>query len=81
MRRVRDTHPFHIDAMVVLPEHIHAIWTLPPGDTDYPTRWTLIKAGFSRKLPNTERISTSRGKKGERGMWITSITIRSSMAM
>ncbi|MDO8704649.1 MAG: transposase [Sulfuricaulis sp.] len=69
VRRARDSHPFHIDAMVVLPEHIHAIWTLPAGDTDYPTRWALIKAGFSRKLPNTERISASRSKKGERGIW------------
>lgn len=67
--RVRDMHPFHIDAMVVLPEHIHVIWTLPPGDTDYPTRWALIKAGFSSKLPKTERISASRSRKGERGIW------------
>jgi len=69
IRRVRDAHPFHIDAMVVLPEHIHVIWTLPLGDTDYPTRWALIKSGFSRKLPRTEYISTSRNKKGERGIW------------
>ena len=69
VRRARDSHSFHIDAMVVLPEHIHAIWTLPAGDTDYPTRWALIKAGLSRKLPNTERISASRSKKGERGIW------------
>jgi putative transposase len=69
VRKVRDEHPFHIDAMVVMPEHIHAIWTLPPGDTDYPTRWTLIKAGFSRKLPKGENISASRIKKGERGIW------------
>jgi len=69
VRKVRDTHPFHIDAMVVLPEHLHAIWTLPSGDTDYPSRWALIKAGFSRKLSKTEHISVSRSKKGERGIW------------
>ena len=69
VRRVRDMHPFHINAMVVLPEHIHAVWTLPPGDIDYPTRWALIKAGFSRKLPKAEHISASRSKKGERGIW------------
>lgn len=69
VKKVSETHPFHIDAMVVLPEHIHAIWTLPPGDTDYPIRWALIKAGFSRKLPKTECISESRSKKGERGIW------------
>ena len=69
MKGVLDKHPFHIDAMVVMPEHLHAIWTLPPGDTDYSTRWALIKAGFSRKLPKTERISASRSNKGERGIW------------
>lgn len=69
VRRVRDAHPFHIDAMVVLPEHLHAIWTLPAGDADYPTRWALIKAGFSRRLEKFERISVSRSRKGERGIW------------
>jgi putative transposase len=69
LKRVLDTHPFHIDAMVVMPEHLHAIWTLPPEDTDYATRWALIKAGFSRKLPKIERISGSRSSKGERGIW------------
>lgn len=66
---VKQRHPFHIDAIVVLPDHLHAIWTLPPGDADYPTRWMLIKAGFSRQLPKGERISASRRSKGERGIW------------
>ena len=69
VRKIRAAHPFRIDAMVVLPDHLHAIWTLPPNDMDYPTRWALIKAGFSRSLPNTERISASRAAKGERGIW------------
>lgn len=69
IRKVRDRHPFHIDAIVILPDHLHAIWTLPPGDTDYSTRWALIKAGFSRNLPKVERISASRVGKGERGIW------------
>jgi len=69
MRTVRDRHPFHIDAIVVMPDHLHAIWTLPSGDSDYPTRWALIKAGFSRSLPKTERIGASRAGKGERGIW------------
>lgn len=38
MRRVRAEHPFRIDAMVVLPDHLHAVWTLPPGDADYSIR-------------------------------------------
>ncbi|MCX7184676.1 MAG: transposase [Nitrosospira sp.] len=53
----------------LLTDHLHAIWTLPSNDMDYPTRWALIKAGFSRSLPKTERISPSRTGKGERGIW------------
>ncbi len=69
---VKDTqtnHPFIIDAMVILPEHLHAIWTLPEHDSDYSTRWRLIKSGFSRALPKTERINPARKKKSERGVW------------
>lgn len=35
--------PFIVDAIAVLPDHLHAIWHLPDDDTDYPTRWRLIK--------------------------------------
>ncbi|MDT8363779.1 MAG: transposase [Nitrosomonas sp.] len=69
IRIVRSRHPFQIDAMVVMPDHLHAVFTLPPGDADYPTRWMLIKAGFSRNIPKTERINASRRSKGERGIW------------
>ena len=69
MHRVKTAHPFHIDAMVVLPDHLHAIWTLPDGDADYPMRWSLIKAGFSRGLTKVERINDSRQSKRERGIW------------
>ena len=67
--RTRARHPFHIEAIVVLPDHLHCLWRLPPGDGDYATRWSLIKAGFSRTLPPGERISASRRKRGERGIW------------
>ncbi|MEI7708281.1 MAG: transposase [Chlorobium sp.] len=66
---VKEHHPFTIDAIVIMPEHLHTIWTLPEGDKDFPTRWTLIKAAFSRTLPKTEVISESRLNKGERGIW------------
>ena len=69
IRRVKNAHLFEIDAMVVLPDHLHAIWTLPPDDADFATRWSLIKARFSRGLPKIERISESRKSKGERGIW------------
>ena len=69
VRDVRRQWPFHIDAWVVLPEHMHTVWTLPEGDEDFSTRWRLIKSRFSRELPRRESISRSRMKKGERGIW------------
>ncbi|MDP2783339.1 MAG: transposase [Sulfurimicrobium sp.] len=68
-RATRIRHPFIIEAMVVLPEHLHAILTLPPVDRDYATRWRLIKTAFSRGLAKGEDISHSRRDKGERGIW------------
>lgn len=47
-RDVMRDHPFRTEAAVILPDHLHTIWTLPPGDSDFPTRWKKIKAGFSR---------------------------------
>jgi len=66
---VKATHPFSLVAMVVLPEHLHAIWRLPEGDADYPKRWALFKAGFSRRLDKREFIDPSRVSKRERGLW------------
>ncbi len=68
-REVKRTHPFTMDAVVILPEQLRCIWTLPEGDDDFSTRWRQIKAAFSRQLPNTERRSQSRLNKGERGIW------------
>jgi len=67
--KVKKGHPFKINAIVVLPDHLHCIWTLPPGDADYKTRWSLIKAGFSRGILPGERRSRSRLKRAERGIW------------
>ncbi len=69
IRKVKQAHPFNIDAMVILPEHLHCIWTLPQDDADYGMRWGLIKAEFSRLIPADERRSKSRIKRGERGIW------------
>ena len=65
----RQQHPFTINAWVVLPEHMHAVWTLPDGDCDYPLRWRLIKSHFSRSLPAVEYRRESRIRKNERGIW------------
>ncbi len=69
IRKVKERHPFDIDAMVVLPDHLHMLWILPKGDADFPTRMMLIKAGFSRLVEKDEYQSASRLSKGERGIW------------
>ena len=65
----RALYPYKIDAWVVLPQHLHAVWTLPEGDADFSTRWTLIKRGFSARIAKGESRSASRIAKGERGIW------------
>ncbi len=69
MAAVKQAHPYTLLAMVVLPEHLHAIWRLPAGDANFALRWSLIKAGFSRQLPKDEVIGGSRQSKRERGIW------------
>ena len=69
VRAVRNRRPFHIDAWVVLPDHMHAVWTLPPGDDKFSSRWHLIKAAFARSLPPTEHRSVVQRRRGERGIW------------
>ena len=46
---VIEKHPFTIDAFVLLPDHLHCLWTLPDGDHDFSKRWRLIKTYFTRK--------------------------------
>lgn len=67
--RVKSRYFFHIDAVVILPDHLHTIWTLPLGDERFDVRWNLIKRAFSRELPQREPISTSRSRRRERGIW------------
>lgn len=63
---VRVRHPFDIEAIVVLPDHLHAIWRMPAEDGDYAKRWRLIKGAFSRAVPAGERVSASRQRRAER---------------
>lgn len=67
--RVRILMPFHIDAWVVLPEHMHCLWTLPEGDADFSRRWQAIKMAFSKRIERGEALSTSGQNRGERGIW------------
>ena len=70
-RYVMEKHPFKFDAIVILPDHLHCIWTLPEGDADFSTRWRLIKSYFSRKcdLKYQGKISASRQSKKEKTVW------------
>jgi len=65
--RVR--RPFRIDAWVVLPNHLHAVWTLPYGDDDFSTRWATIKRLFAFHAYGEEPRSASRAARRERGLW------------
>ena len=49
MREVRDELPFETVALVLLPDHLHAIWSLPSGDEDFSTRWKEIKSRFTKR--------------------------------
>jgi putative transposase len=69
VRTVRRARPFVIDAWVVLPDHLHCVWTLPPGDDDFWTRWRVIKTIFARSLAVNERRSEARKRYCERGIW------------
>ena len=69
VRQVRLHVPFGIDAWVVLPDHMHCLWTLPAGDADFPGRWRAIKTAFSKALPAREPRSPAMTNRGERGIW------------
>lgn len=68
VRATRTERPFRIDAWVVLPDHLHAVWTLPEGDGDFSTRWRLIKSRFSMGLPKGT-LRQSHERRQERGIW------------
>ena len=65
--------PFQLDAICLLPDHLHCIWTLPENDADFSTRWKLVKASFSRQYllfgGKPGPISASKVNKGELGIW------------
>jgi putative transposase len=69
-RAIQMRLPFETNAICILPDHLHAIWTLPRVDADFASRWRRIKAGFSRMLPASPQLK-SRGqeRRREAGMW------------
>jgi putative transposase len=62
---------FSLDAMVVLPDHLHCIWTLPPEDSDFATRWRLIKTWFTKHCDTSlhRQSDNARMLRGERTSW------------
>jgi REP-associated tyrosine transposase len=70
-RSVRSTRPFELDAMVVLPDHLHCIWTLPPGDADFATRWRLVKTWFTKHCDPALRLVPDRARaaRNEQALW------------
>lgn len=68
-RRVQRLHPFVVNAIVVLPDHLHTVFTLPENDSNYSLRWNLIKGFFSKEIHMTETIGSSRRHKREREIW------------
>jgi putative transposase len=68
-REIKHAHPFRIDAIAVMPDHLHTLWTLPEDDDDFSLRWRQIKSAFSRQIEKGERLSKSRTRKQERGIW------------
>ena len=68
---IKSKHPFTIDAIVILPDHVHCLWTLPTGDFDYSMRWRQIKSAFSRQCDSQYKgeMTRSRTKKKEQPIW------------
>ena len=71
VRTVRAARPFEVNAMVVLPDHLHCIWTLPPGDADFATRWRLVKTWFTKHCDPAWRVAPGRARaaKKEQALW------------
>ena len=69
--RVKSSHPFDIQAIVVLPDHLHCIWTLPENDAEYPARWNAIKNYFTKNTKDRPFSATSivRTRKREQEVW------------
>ncbi len=78
IKEVQAVRPFNIDAWVLLPDHLHCIWTLPDGDSDFSKRWGMIKARFTKKVggllvggahPTGSRLKKREGLVWQRRFW------------
>ncbi len=73
IKEVKQKYPFTVDAWILLPDHLHSIWTLPPGDIEYPKRWGMIKAGFSKQAKSLfhrqEWMNETKTRRRESTIW------------
>jgi REP-associated tyrosine transposase len=73
MREVNEESPFETVAIVLLPDHLHAIWTLPAGDADFSSRRKKIKAEFTQRWVaaggKEMPVTASQARRGNRGIW------------
>lgn len=69
IRHVKQHHPFFIDGIVILPDHLHTLWQLPAGDDNYPMRWAQIKRCFTMSLAWGGTPDASRKRKREQDVW------------
>lgn len=83
---VQKYHPFETSAICILPDHLHCVWRLPPGDADYPVRWRLLKSRFSKGLPRSADTRKGRregdaasGREGFGSIVFATLTISTGM--
>lgn len=73
VRDIRASHPFTVDAWVLLPDHLHCMWTLPPDDAAFSLRWNRIKSTFSKRCKHLFHVDAwmneSRRKHRESSIW------------
>ncbi len=71
--RVQEERPFTLFAIALLPEHLHCVWILPPGEADYSTRWSFIKSVFTKAYlrgGGKETMPTNEQRnQNSRGVW------------
>ena len=72
-RRCQLRWPFTVNAIVLLPDHLHAIWSLPPGDSEYPKRWGWVKKEFTKRWIEIGGqdyvVSQARKRQRRKGIW------------
>jgi len=73
IQNVRQANPFFINAWVLLPDHLHCIWTLPENDTDYSLRWAKIKRFVTKQcgtlLYREDLMKQSKKRRNESTIW------------